>query len=112
MKTLNSFISEARKRGFSDLQIRKVLLDNHFKIEKIEEAFTQSSPKFKNKNQICIFLSDELISKLDKRAKKNLFTLPEQIEDILRRSCLSTKPSSKEEKLDDVLLSLFSRKSK
>jgi hypothetical protein len=38
-----------------------------------------------------------------------MFTLSEQIEDILRRSCLNQK-SAKEEKLDDALVALFSRK--
>jgi hypothetical protein len=108
-KQLLDFIKEARKRGYSDLQIRKALIEKGWAIEGIEEVFSYLNPKFKLKNQICIFLSHELIQKLEKRAKKNLFTLSEQIEDILRRSCLSIK-STKEEKLDDTLVSLFSRK--
>lgn len=106
---LIKFIKEARNKGYSDLQIRKALIENGWAIEPIENVFSYLNPKFKLKNQICLFLSEELISKLEKRAKKNIFTLSEQIEDILRRSCLTQK-SVKEEKLDDTLVSLFSRK--
>ncbi len=109
-KTLTQFIQEARKRGFSDLQIRNALIEKGWQVEKIERVFLRLNPKFKLKNQICIFLSRELIQKLEKRAKKNMFTISEQIEDILRRSCIGMKKSSKEEKLDDTLVSLFSRK--
>ncbi len=107
---LITFLKRARARGFSDLQIRKALLDNGWPLDKIEEAFLKLNPTFKLKNQICIFLSRELIQKLEKRAKKNMFTISEQIEDILRRSCLSQKKTPKEEKLDDRLVALFSRK--
>lgn len=107
---LLKFIKEARKRGYSDLQIRKALIEKSWPVESIEEVFSYLNPKFKLKNQICIFLNSELIAKLEKRAKKNMFTLSEQIEDILRRSCISMKPATKEEKLDDTLVALFSRK--
>jgi Txe/YoeB family toxin of Txe-Axe toxin-antitoxin module len=50
---------------------------------------------------------------IDKRAKKNMLTISEQIDDILRRSCINAKTTtSKPEKLDDTLISLFSRKKK
>lgn len=107
---LTQFIKEARKRGFSDLQIRRVLLERGWSVESIESVFLELNPKFKLKNQICIFLSKELIQKLDSRAKKNMFTISEQIEDILRRSCIGIKKTANEEKLDDTLVALFSRK--
>lgn len=110
-KELLRFIKEARAKSYSDLQIRKALMEKGWAVESIEEVFSFLNPKFKLKNQICIFLSSELIEKLEKRAKKNMFTLSEQIEDILRRSCLNQK-SSRAEKLDDTLVSLFSRKQK
>jgi len=110
MINLERFIKEARKRGFSDLQIRQSLLNNNQEVKQIQSAFEDSTPKTKLKNQICLFLNPELIAALEKRAKKNLFTLSEQIEDIIRRSCLNTKKSIKEEKLDDTLVSLFSRR--
>lgn len=62
------------------------------------------------KNRIEIYLNSDLIKKLEKRAKKNLLSLPEQIEDILRRSCINTKKSVVDEKLDDKLIGLFSRR--
>jgi hypothetical protein len=109
-KELVRFVKEARKRGFSDLQIRKALLENGWAIESVEGTLSYLNPKFRLKNQVCIFLSGELIEKLERRAKKNMFTLSEQIEDILRRSALGGRKSAKEEKLDDTLISLFSRK--
>lgn len=109
-KELLNFIKEARKRGYSDLQIRQALVEKGWALECIEEVFSFLNPKFKLKNQICIFLPQELIKKLDSRAKKNMFTLSEQIEDILRRSCIGRKKTLAEEKLDDALIALFSRK--
>lgn len=106
---LVSFVREARNKGYSDLQIKKALFDYNWPIKEINSAFSYLKPKFRLKNQICIFLSNELIQKLEKRSKKSMLTLSEQIEDILRRSCLSQK-STKEEKLDDTLIALFSRK--
>jgi Txe/YoeB family toxin of Txe-Axe toxin-antitoxin module len=110
-KELLQFIKEARSRGFSDLEIKKPLIQNGWTNEKIEQAFAYLNPKFENKNQICLFLSDEVLKQLKKRAKKNMFSLGEQIEDILRRSCVNTSKSSEEsEKLDDLLVGIFSRK--
>lgn len=113
-KILVDFITEARKRGFSDKIIKEALLDKGWHIGKIDSAFESLNPKFKSKNQVCIFLSDELLATLEKRGKKNLLTISEQIEDILRRSTLSQKKKSStaipNEKLDDALIGLFSRK--
>ena len=109
MNQLVNFISEARKRGFSDIQIRNALIAKGWGISAVEKAFTQLNPKFKIKNQVCIFLSNELLASLEKRAKKNMLNLAEQIEDILRRSCIRRKTTLQQEKLDDLLLACFSR---
>lgn len=110
-KNLVNFIIEARKRGYSDLQIKEPLLRNGWAVNKIDSAFDYLNPKFKSKNQICIFLDAEILKRLEKRAKKNLFTIPEQIEDILRRSCVMGKQSTGagKEKIDDLLVECFSR---
>lgn len=114
-KVLVNFIVEARKRGFSDKIIKEALLNKGWQIGKVDAAFDSLMPKFKSKNQVCIFLSDDLLTTLEKRGKKNMLTISEQIEDILRRSTLSLKKKSSNavpsnEKLDDKLIGLFSRK--
>jgi len=111
-KQLVSFIKEARKRGFGDGDIKKAIISKCWPLAEAESAFNYLTPKYKNKNQVTLFLSDELMSTLDKRAKKNMLTLSEQIEDILRRSTInqSKKKSPYDAKLDDTLISLFSRK--
>jgi hypothetical protein len=108
---LVNFVIEARKRGCSDLQIKTPLLNNGWTVSQIDKAFDSLNPKFKSKNQICIFLDTEVLKKIEKRAKKNLFTVPEQIEDILRRSCVMGKGSgaTSTEKIDDLLVECFSR---
>ena len=111
MQQLIDFITEARKRGFSDVVIKEALLNKGWKIEKIDRAFENLMPKFKSKNQVCIFLSDDLLKLLDRRAKKNMQTISEQIEDILRKSCVTYRGgTSTPEKLDDALVGVFSRK--
>lgn len=111
-KDLVNFIKEARKRGFSDLQIRVPLIQKGWPISQIESSFSYltAKEKLKMKNQITLFLNDELLDSLGKRAKKNMFTVSEQIEDILRRSCINKKSTPKQEKLDDLLVTCFSRK--
>lgn len=112
-KKLKNFITEAKLRGFSDYEIRKALIDNNWPEKIVESAFESFNPKTKlAKNQICIFLSEEVLEKLEKRAKKNLMNLEEQIEDILRRSCVRKKISGYSEKIDDLLVSCFSRSKK
>ncbi len=107
---LVNFIKECRKRGFSDLQIREPLLKRGWPLDEIEKAFLELKPKYKFKNQVTIFLDNELLGVLEKRAKKNMFTASEQIEDILRRSCLGMKkPASISGKCDDALVNIFSR---
>jgi hypothetical protein len=111
-KKLVDFIRESRKRGFGDLDIRQALLNHGWTLAKVETAFNYLTPKYTNKNQICLFLSDELMGVLEKRAKKNMFTISEQIEDILRRSTINQgkKKSPYDAKLDDALVNIFSRR--
>ena len=110
-KNLINFIIEARKRGYSDLQIKAPLVQNGWAINKIDAAFDSLNPKFKSKNQICIFLDDEILKLLEKRGKSNMLSIPEQIEDILRRSCVRGKQGAgvSKEKIDDLLVECFSR---
>ncbi len=110
-KDLVKFVRESRKRGFDDYQIREPLLNKGWSSEEIEKAFFVLRPKYRYKNKVSIFLDSKLLKNLEKRADKNILTLPEQIEDILRRSVLSSgKKTPKEEKMDDRLVTLFSRK--
>jgi hypothetical protein len=62
-------------------------------------------------SQITISIDESVKKILSKRAKKNLFTLREQIEDILRKSAARTKAgtSSYQIKVDDKLVGIFSR---
>ena len=113
---LIEFITEARKRGFGDITIKDALIRHGWPVAEVEKAFAslvKKPEKYKFKNQVILFLDTELLEILEKRAKKNMFTLPEQIEDILRRSCLNQKKkktASYDEKLDDTLVGIFSRK--
>ncbi len=111
-KDLVNFINEARKRGFGDFKIKEALLNHGWPLEEVEKAFASLVSKDRIKNQITLFLDDELLKGLEKRAKKNMFTVSEQIEDILRRSVInqSKTKSIYDEKLDDTLVSIFSRK--
>ena len=49
---------------------------------------------------------------IEKRAKRNMLTLPEQIEDILRRSCLNQKNKTNLpiDKIDDLIVGIISRR--
>lgn len=59
---------------------------------------------------ITIKLSDDEVKILKKRAKKNLLNLREQVEDIVRRSCISSKLNkNSSDKIDDNLVGIFSR---
>lgn len=61
--------------------------------------------------KITINLDEEEKKIISKRAKKNLMSLREQIEDILRKSAVRTKSgtSYKALKVDDKLVEAFSR---
>ena len=54
--------------------------------------------------QITIDIDEEVKKIISKRADKNMFTLREQIEDILRKSAVRTKSgtSTKQLKIDDT----------
>jgi hypothetical protein len=109
---LIDFIKEARRRHFGDLDIKSALLNHKWPLEEVEKAFACLAIKYERKNQVTLFLSTEIMDALEKRAKKNMFTVSEQIQDILRRSTVnqSNKKSIYDEKLDDTLVSVFSRK--
>jgi hypothetical protein len=109
---LIDFIKEARRRHFGDLDIKSALLNHKWPLEEVEKAFAFLAIKYERKNQVTLFLSTEIMDALEKRAKKNMFTVSEQIQDILRRSTVnqSNKKSIYDEKLDDTLVSVFSRK--
>lgn len=63
--------------------------------------------------KLTIELDDEEVKILEKRAKKNIFTLQEQVEDIIRRSCImSSQGSYQPIKCDDALVEVFSRERK
>lgn len=121
IKRYVEFIREARRRGFGDLTIRNELINKGWPLNEINLAFNYVqtlSQAYKgesmhepDENKITIYLDDDLLEKLDKRARKNMLSLPEQIEDILRRSTLNQKnKKGASEKLDDNLVGLFSRK--
>jgi len=61
--------------------------------------------------KITIELDDEEVRVLKKRAKKNILELKEQVEDIIRRSCINAmkKTSVVDSGCDDKLVGLFSR---
>jgi hypothetical protein len=60
---------------------------------------------------ISVNVDSELYALLEKRAKKELLDIDDLVSDILRRSMLSYKKSgSVEDKTDDSLVRLFSRK--
>lgn len=108
-KILIKFVNEGRKKGFSDLLLREEMIKKKYPETEIKKAFIETQPKSIFKNQVSLFLSEDIIKILQKRAEKNMFTLSEQIEDILRRSCIRKKTIPKHEKIDDTLLSYFSR---
>jgi len=61
--------------------------------------------------RLTILLDESEIKILKKRAKANLLTLREQVEDIVRRSCVnsSKKTGYMAIKIDDKLVGIFSR---
>jgi len=114
---LVKFIIEARKRGFDDYQIREPLIKKGWPAASVEAAFNiiteKENKKSKPRNAFTIYLDEDIVEMIEKRAKKNMMDFNEQVQDILRRSCLSMKNQKKitEEKgLDDKFITLFSRK--
>lgn len=63
--------------------------------------------------RITIDLTEEEVKILNKRGKKNYLKLKEQVEDIIRRSCINAKSvSSTKFKSDDALIDIFSRQTR
>ena len=60
---------------------------------------------------ISVFLDEKVKKIIEKRAKKNLLTLREQAEEILRQSAVRTKSGANmgNVKVDDRLVEVFSR---
>ena len=65
-----------------------------------------------SKGAISVEIDSEAKKILEKRAKKEFMTVRELVSDIIRRSCLSYKGETAEDKVDDKFLTYFSRKSK
>lgn len=61
--------------------------------------------------KLTIHIDEDVKRIISKRAKINLLTLREQIEDILRKSAVRTKLGKKYQtiKIDDKLVAMFSR---
>jgi hypothetical protein len=60
--------------------------------------------------KISISLDEDELKILKRRDKNNLLTLREQVEDIVRRSCVSSKGQGRSRfKTDDKLVAIFSR---
>jgi hypothetical protein len=130
------FIEECRRRGFDDWQIKEPLLKSGWTEDIVNEAFSSANEKEKKqsknkeakgkenkegknsktkpkiKNAITVYLDDDLVKIIDKRAKKNMMNFNEQVEDILRRSCISLKKQRSiiDKDLDDKFIGLFSRR--
>jgi hypothetical protein len=112
-KKLIEFIIKARKKGFLDNAISKALTDKSWPKESVNDHFYYLDNVYNNpdKNKITLYLDDDLSKIIEKRAKKNLTTVPKQIEDILRRSCVRLKfKNTSPGKIDDLLINIFSRK--
>jgi hypothetical protein len=58
---------------------------------------------------ITIDIDEKVHKVISKRAKKNLMTVGEQVEDIVRRSAVNAGKEGDNEKVDDTLVSVFSR---
>jgi len=61
--------------------------------------------------RLTILIDSQEEKLLKSRAKKNLLTIQEQVEDIVRRSCVNSKKKTPvEDRCDDSLVRVFSRK--
>jgi hypothetical protein len=117
-KRLIKYIKRARKAGYDDSQIKEILLKNEWAPWIIDQAIElvkisrTSGPKYTSeKNPVTVYLDVDVLKAIEKRAKKNMFTVQDQVEDILRRSCVRvTKIKQDSDKLDDMFIKLFSRR--
>ena len=125
---LLSFIKTCKQQGYEDYQIRIPLIEKGWPLDEVQRAFYElkktEEKKLKKevkkdnkviyvyKNSMTIHLSEDVFKTVSKRAKKNMLTPEEQVEDIVRRSCVNTKNKNAEIKdnVDDIFLKLFSRK--
>ncbi len=107
---LIKYIVEARKRGFSNPEIKAPLFEKGWLEKDVDKAF--NSLKEENKINVEIALPESIVKIVEKRAKKNMLSLKEQIEDIVRRSAVNAKLKKVigPEKIDDLLVSIFSRR--
>ena len=63
--------------------------------------------------RLTIDLTEEEVKILKKRGKKNYLELKEQVEDIIRRSCINYKTTGTSKfKADDSLIDIFSRQTR
>ena len=107
---LLKFVEEARKRGFNDSEIAKPLIKEGWKKEDVKEAL-RSVPSYKYKEKVTVYLDANVMKIVEQRAKKNFLTVEEQIEDIVRRSSINLRKMSKPpENIDDLFVSIFSRR--
>ena len=65
-----------------------------------------------SKKRVTIEIDDKIIAKLQRRAKRDMLSLRELIQDIVRRSALSSKFVSISGEADDRLVEIFSRRTK
>lgn len=124
---LIDFIKTCKQQGYEDFQIRIPLLEKGWPLDEVQRAFYEikqsESKKLKKeikrdhktvyvyKNSMTIHLSEDVFKTISKRAKKNMLSEEEQVEDIVRRSCVNVKKNSEpKDDVDDLLLKLFSRK--
>lgn len=63
---------------------------------------------------VTITIDEEVHKVIGKRAKKNMLTIKEQVEEIIRQSAVRTKAgtTSSEPDIDDKLVTVFSRRRK
>ena len=116
---LVNFTREVKRRGYSNDEIITPLLKRGWTIQEIDSAFKESEKNQKKTNKelkqgkekVEIYLNKDIHEIIRKRSRKNMLSIPEQIEDIIRRSCISTKlRKASNEKLDDLLVGIFSRR--
>lgn len=109
---LRAFIKEAKKHGYDNHEIKKALREEGWSDDEIEQGFEHTAEK-RAKNQITIYLDNAVLAAIEKRAKRNMLSTSAQIEDIVRRSAVNAKDTPvKPEKLDDLLVAIFSRRTK
>lgn len=114
-KSLIDFVIEAQSRGFNEYQITAPLIREGWSLKDIEKALehvkkAKQGQRIKTKMDVFLELDSEVVGILERRAKRNKMTLKEQMQDILRRSAINNTASGEDEKLDDRLVGIFSRK--